>query len=49
MAAKYHLDPLRGKLAKLARDAKEGDVSAACELAILGSSAAPPLDRLRDS
>ena len=47
-AAKYHLNPLPGKLAKLARDAKEGDVSAASELATLGSSAAFPLNRLGD-
>lgn len=40
MAAKYSVDPLPATLAKLAREAKEGDLLAACELATLGSSAA---------
>ncbi|WP_038171734.1 hypothetical protein [Verrucomicrobium sp. BvORR106] len=40
MPKKYTLDPLPGRLAKLAREAKKGDQLAACELATLGSSAA---------
>jgi hypothetical protein len=40
MAAKYSVDPLPATLAKLALEAKEGDLLAACELATLGSSAA---------